>query len=100
MITLILKSYLDLLLPIAGLCLLVFLLGLYFIFKKSTAASATLDADYLAIAGDDIVTTQLDLARAYIEADKLASAKNILKTILKQGSAAQRQEAKQLLSLL
>jgi len=53
--------------------------------------------DIETIAGEDVITTQLDLARAYIETDRKSLAKNILNNVLKQGNAEQREEAKRLL---
>ncbi len=52
------------------------------------------------IAGDNVLTTQLDLARAYIETDRKSLAKSILTNVLVQGSADQKQEAKRLLANL
>src|SRR5260221_9688679 len=49
------------------------------------------------IAGEDVLTAQLDLARAYLEMGKQQDARNILKSVVQQGNAVQRQEAKQLL---
>lgn len=73
--------------------------GLFFIFKNSSKArSNNREIESLsAIAGEDVLTTQLDLARAFIETDHKQSAKTILKFVLKQGSASQQQEAKRLL---
>jgi FimV-like protein len=53
--------------------------------------------DIQAIAGDDVIATQLDLAKAYIEMNQKQTAHTILKQALKQGNASQQQEAKQLL---
>lgn len=50
-----------------------------------------------AIAGDNVMTTQLDLARAYLEMNEKKSAKKILKQVCRHGDAAQRQEAKRLI---
>ena len=49
-----------------------------------------------AIAGDDVMATQLDLARAYIETGKKQSAKNILDHVIAKGNATQQVEAKHL----
>lgn len=56
--------------------------------------------DIKAIAGEDILSTQLDLARAYIEMDKKSLAKKILKHVLQNGNGHQQQEARQLMSAL
>jgi FimV-like protein len=50
-----------------------------------------------AIAGDDPMTTQLDLARAYIEMGEISLAKQILKDVSKDGNATQQREAQQLI---
>src|SRR5690242_8309082 len=44
------------------------------------------------LAGDDVVTTQLDLARAYIEMGKNNLAKSILFHVSKQGNTEQQHE--------
>jgi FimV-like protein len=107
MIYLILKSYLVILLSIGFGALSLFIVGLYFIFKKNDKAksmeachdlSHLAKADLSAIAGDDLITTQLDLARAYLEVGKKQSAKAILDMVLTQGSLEQQQEAKHLLT--
>jgi FimV-like protein len=97
MITSILNSYLPLLLFIALGSLFIFILGLYFILKPESTSSQHEDLQHLsAIAGDDLITTQLDLARAYIETGRKKAAEPILAYIMKQGNAEQKQEAKQL----
>ncbi len=63
--------------------------------KKSAAMINHSDID--AIAGDDVMTTQLDLARAYIEMGEKTLAKEMLDQVVEQGSALQQQAAKQLL---
>lgn len=49
--------------------------------------------DIKAIAGDDVLSTQLDLARAYIEMGKKQLAKKILDHVAKNGNDKQQQEA-------
>lgn len=117
MIYLILKSYFIILLSVGLLSLFILVLGLYFIFrpaKSSTKASVIatnivnennnmkldLPSDLAAISGDDLIATQLDLARAYLETDNKPLAKSMLDNILIQGNKAQQQEAQQLLSVL
>lgn len=56
--------------------------------------------DIRAIAGDDIVITQLDLARAYIELGKKEAAKQILEMVKTQGSVNQQHSAQELLATL
>jgi len=150
MIYLIIKSYFTILLSIGMTSIGAFIIGLYFILKK-TSSSPNLSSleknreeiltDYLitdqppvestpiacpvmslngvgceadgisrtepellhdlsAIAGDDVIVTQLDLARAFIEADKKLLAKQILESAVAQGSVAQQKEAQHLLNTL
>jgi len=56
--------------------------------------------DIRAIAGDDMIATQLDLARAYMEIGKKQLARKILDHTIKQGNITQQQEAKKLLRRL
>lgn len=109
MLTLIIQSYLNVIAPLAIICSLIFFVGLYLIFRSRPAkknASKTVFAetpviDFDAIAGDDVITTQLDLARALIEAGRSESAKSILQTIVSQGSQTQQaQVAKTLLGTI
>lgn len=119
MLELILKSYLNLLLAIGAGVMGILIIGIYVITKLATAPKVkpvlakpvsittkiepTLQQnvsmrDMEAIAGDDLLATQLDLARAYLESDKKQFAKKILEQVLEQGSATQQMEARQLLS--
>lgn len=120
MLTLIIKSYFIILLSIGLISILLFIVGLYLIFKKPTEnkpcvkesepASPQLplmqksDADntyyLLEIAGDDLIATQLDLARAYIETGKNSLARTILDPIIAQGNEVQQQEAIRLKSII
>lgn len=117
MITVILKSYFAILLSIGLGAIFIFTLGLYFIFRKrETHTSSSLSTankklhpviktqpltissqDISAIAGDDVIATQLDLARAYIESDRKPLAKKILEHVSKFGKIAQQREAQNLL---
>ena len=56
--------------------------------------------DISAIAGDDVLSTQLDLARAYIETGRKQLAKKILEHVANQGTDAQQNEARTLLGLI
>lgn len=56
--------------------------------------------DIRAIAGDDVIATQLDLARAYIEIGKKVLAGKILDHVIKQGTSRHQEEARQLLKNL
>lgn len=129
MISLILKCYLTILISIGMGSLFLFITGLYFIFTcVANPAKAKLKSielakiykadeaiepkkiyqldrfnaneDLSSIAGDDIISTKIDLARAFIETGNKNSAKSILRGIGKQGTAAQQQEAQKLLHLV
>lgn len=56
--------------------------------------------DIRAISGENVILTQLDLARAYIEVGKLRLAKQILDHVIQHGEANQQAIAYQLLSRL
>ena len=56
--------------------------------------------DLAAIAGDDVIATQLDLAKAYIEMDQKNLAQRILNETIKLGNPTQKAEAEQLLETL
>lgn len=97
MITLIIKSYFAILLSIGISALMVFAVGLYFILRNPARPMSRDKMFYAGIAGDDVVATQLDLARAYIETGKSADAKTLLKLVTSKGSAIQKKEAKLLM---
>lgn len=89
--------------------ILVFLLYQFYGIKKPTAANDVpakpgsniiTSKDIKAIAGDDVMSTQLDMARAYIEMDKKQFAKKILDHVLQHGDDQQQHEARQLISSL
>jgi FimV-like protein len=100
MIGLLFASYPTLCLSIAVFCTAVFLSGVVFIVRshRLSAVRAEITETMTPIAGDDIISTQLDLARAYLETGSAILAKTILKAVVKQGSATQREEAKRLLN--
>lgn len=56
--------------------------------------------DIQAIAGEDEIATQLDLARAYIEMDQKSLAQGILQDVLKKGNSEQQRAAQTLLASL
>lgn len=56
--------------------------------------------DIKAIAGEDIIATQLDLARAYIEMDKKQLAKKILDHVTQYGDETQQRAARELAEAL
>lgn len=100
------KSYPAVFIFISLGSLFIFLIGLFLIYKmnvkpKSMPATLAQTEFHLeAIAGDNIISTQLDLARAYIEIGKHDLAKKILKGVATQGSIAQKNEARTLLGLI
>lgn len=65
--------------------------------KKTTVITSQ---DIRAIAGESIMETQLDLARAYIEIGKKHLAKKILNHVMKNGNTDDQKSAKQLLAYL
>lgn len=95
--SLIIKSYSHIILMIGAISLVLFSLGLRVILKPARLRDQQTFDDFNAIAGDDVFATQLDLARAYLETGNAPLAKSILKSVAKQGSAKQREEAKRLL---
>ena len=99
MITLIFKSYIVIFLTVGIGCFAIFLLGLYWIFNTAPPSIEAV-TDFASIAGDDIIATQLDLARAYIETNNKETAKKILKAVIYQGNKSQKDEARTLLGLI
>lgn len=99
MMTLIIKSYLSILLSLGLSALTFFVLGVYYICNFFRPAKKVLEpiVDFTTIAGDDITSTQLDLAKALIEADRKAYARDILQTIIDEERGAPQQEAQRLL---
>lgn len=99
------------------LAIVITLTGLFF-FKKQQPAQITAvipppksnalkklpiiitSQDIKAIAGDDIITTQLDLARAYMEIGKKKLAKKILDHVTQHGNSSQQQAAQHLMTNL
>src|SRR5688572_26017329 len=117
MLALFIKSYYAIILSILIACASVFSLGVYclsrrFWFRMRNEAATQLTVqhaeellveqpqDLTAIAGDDLVSTQLDLARAYIETNQKQQALMILEMIIMQGSVTQQEEAKELMNFL
>lgn len=97
MISLIIHSYFNIILAVGLVAASALILGIFFIIRKAKCQART-QQDMTAIAGDNIFTTQLDLAKAFIETNNSKSAKKILKTVKRHGSTAQKAEAKHLLS--
>src|SRR5262245_38264251 len=104
MMTLFIKSYFSLLLSTCLGILILFLAGLFAILQKLSPPEEKPDKkvadnlisppDLCAIAGDDKIATQLDLARAYLETNHKSLAKQLLTSILLQGNYEQQKEAK------
>lgn len=104
MLYLIIKSYLAIFISVGAGSILLFIAGLYFIFKKTDAAPLPIKPveppqDLTAISGDSVIATQLDLARAFLETDQKQNAQGILQHILLNGNANEQQEAQRLLNL-
>jgi FimV-like protein len=111
MISLIIKSYLTVLLSIGAGSIFLLILGIYLIYHvfypttiKNKGPLYPFQeteeelSDLSEIAGDDVMATQLDLARAYIETNKKPLAKTLLEQIVTQGSLAHQKEAQRLLN--
>lgn len=75
------------------------LIGIVILSRRNKKLNAE-NLDMNAIAGEDVMATQLDLAKAYIEMNQKDAAKKILKQTIKRGSLLQKQEARQLLQAL
>lgn len=105
MITTLLTYNLPILLTIVVSSLLLFSVGVYFILQNAKEEHPTVTPSKNTVevgdfAGEDEITTQLDLARAYIETGKEHLAKTILHSVITQGNVTQQEEAQQLLSVL
>jgi len=68
--------------------------------KTSRVEKKVFETDMEAIAGDDRIATELDLAKAYIEMNDITLAKKMLNNAIKKGNSAQQQEARQLINAL
>lgn len=129
-LTIIVKSYSSIFFAILGVAILFLSIGFYLIVRltgkkatspilkeghkdkpvakrKSTSKAHSKSdsgvasaSDIRAIAGDDPMSTQLDLARAYIESGKKQLAKIILETVAEEGGDSHQEEAQRLLSNL
>jgi FimV-like protein len=113
MMTLFLKSYFAIILTIAITAISFFSLGAYCLLRRffslpTKTKTKTMTVDIIeeedqnlsAIAGEDLVSTQLDLARAYIETNQKPLALVILTQITQKGTPLQQQEAHELLNYL
>lgn len=104
LLTAIFQSYMTVIIPIVVCALWAFFIGVYFILRQPSQSKMALSQagvhDITAIAGDDMISTQLDLARAYIETNQKELAVDILHVIARRGSVAQQNEANRLLKLM
>jgi len=70
-------------------------------YRKQVMKSALRDDhafhDVSAMAGEDVVMAQLDLARAFLGMGKRDEAKSLLEKIRKQGTQTQREDARRLM---
>jgi FimV-like protein len=82
---------------IAGLMLSIVTIVYFAIYKRKPGCSDDSSADFASFSGDDLIATQLDLAKAYIEMNEAKLAKQILSKVIKSGSAHQQSEARQLI---
>lgn len=113
MLNLFLQTYMDLFFIIFSIFISLFICGTYLIFRMQTRINISPQiqsekilkshepiTDYSAISGHDIEETQLDLARAYLEASKPDLAKRILQRLLANPNLKCQREAKLLLEQL
>lgn len=69
--------------------------------KSFTPAKSVITSqDIKAIAGDDVMATQLDLARAYVEMGKKQLAKKILQHVVTNGDISQKEQAQRLIEAI
>ena len=68
--------------------------------KPAASKLVITSSDISAIAGDDVMATQLDLARAYVETGRYTLAKKILDHVHEHGNSFQQQEAHELLKFI
>lgn len=69
------------------------------VMEKSFAVSKNKSGiNYSYIAGDDVVASKLDLARAYLDMGDQSSAKDLLQAIVQEGNDKQKKEASDLLT--
>lgn len=90
---------------VIGILLLMLVMRFFRIRRQQATKNPTPSKEFFShevamIAGDNLIATQLDLARAYIEMDKKHMAKNILFQIKKTGTDSQKTEANKLLETI
>lgn len=66
-------------------------------FAPTTTPIVITSKDIKAVSGEDVMATQLDLARAYLEMGKKKLSKQILEHVIQNGNESQQQEAQKLL---
>lgn len=102
-----LQQYVPIIIVITALFIIAFILLV--IKKKSAVPSSKFipkptytitSHDIKAIAGDNVIATELDLARAYLEIGKKQLAKQILGHVTQHGDVNQQQEAQRLMASL
>jgi len=112
MISLILYTYYKILIPLSILSMTTFLIGSYFIirsvFKKSFPRVVLtpeikiepkfIPQDLTAITGENSISAQLHLARAYLETGKKQLAQAILEFVVENGDIEHQKEAQLLLN--
>ncbi|MGD9153640.1 MAG: FimV/HubP family polar landmark protein [Gammaproteobacteria bacterium] len=107
-----LMQQLDLPLTITGTVLIIILLLLLLLYKSfyrpvlkkqlsNDAVTETHESaknvNYKYLAGEDVVTAKLNLAHAYYDMEDFSSAKEVLVDIIREGTAEQQEEARNLL---
>ncbi|GEM_PF-2355339 len=93
-------SFLRYLLVAAILIILLSMFLIRYTKSRKTSTLDELDMDMSAIAGEDMIATELDLAKAYIEMKQSEIAKKMLKNVLKKGNSSQKQQALNLIDTL
>lgn len=94
MMSLFLKTFYAPILIGIVIAISVFFIGFYIVKRfYQTKPPVVVDA----IAGDNVWSTKLDLARAYLEIDQAPLAKSVILEVIEQGDRYHRAEASQLL---
>lgn len=113
----IVNHYFNLLLIVGGFGFILFLVGCYLTIKFTRSQKAlmstmqtnlpqSVDTTFKnndsidAIAGEDIYSTYLDLARAYLETNRMTLANELLKQVSENGHDHQKKQANALLEVI
>jgi FimV-like protein len=67
---------------------------------RTSSLSQLAETELRAIAGDDVISSQLDLAKAYIEMNQKKIARDMLDSVIKKGSSHQQDAARLLIQSL